>query len=149
ARTVAERHSDAGTIAGAENVIGSAKLVAGDEEGRGHLERSLQIAGESGLDGAVAVAYTNLGSAYGEVYQFARADRYLAEGVAFCAERDLDHGRLYMLAWQALSHLYQGRWSEATAAAQQVLATPSAATISRIMALVALGRVRVRRGDPE
>jgi DNA-binding CsgD family transcriptional regulator len=54
-----------------------------------------------------------------------------------------------MVAWQALSHVYQGRWAAAAESAREVLSRPSVAAISRIMALVALGRLRARRGDPE
>src|SRR5919202_16073 len=54
-----------------------------------------------------------------------------------------------MTAWQALSHLYQGRWSAAAEAALEPLARPNIAAITRIMALVALGRLRARRGDPD
>ena len=48
----------------------------------------------------------------------------------------------------AITRLYQGRWSEATQLAAAVLAEPTCASVTRIMASVALGRVRARRGDP-
>jgi DNA-binding CsgD family transcriptional regulator len=147
--TLAERFGAVVIEAAAHNAVGSALLVAGDERGRAHLERSLTLAREAGDDRQVANAYVNLGSAYGEIYRFADADRYLAEGIAYCTERDLDQSGLYVMAWQALSHLYQGRWSEAADAAALVLRPAGAAAINRIMALIALGRVRARRGDPE
>jgi DNA-binding CsgD family transcriptional regulator len=81
-------------------------------------------------------------------YRFAEADRSLADGIAYCTERDLDHQRLYMLAWHALSLVYQGRWIEATEAADSVVRQSTASPVSRIIALVALGRLRVRRGEP-
>jgi DNA-binding CsgD family transcriptional regulator/tetratricopeptide (TPR) repeat protein len=136
-------------VVSALNSVGSALLLEGDERGREHLERSLRLAQESGMDGHVAVAYANLGSAAGELYQFPVADRYLADGIAYCAERDLDASWGYLLAWQALSHLYQGRWPEAAEVARAVLHHPSPTTISRIMALLALGRLGTRRGDRE
>jgi len=44
---------------------------------------------------------------------------------------------------------YTGRWDDATATAQDVLSRAKANdSISRINALIALGRVRARRGDP-
>ena len=131
------------------NRVGSAKLLMGDEEGRRLLERSLDLARYAGMDNSVAVAYTNLGSGVGELHEFERAVRYLEEGEAFCRENDLDGNRHYALAWLAISYLHLGRWSEATDAALEVLAPPDVAVISRIMALVALGRVRSRRGDPD
>ncbi|WP_409013529.1 hypothetical protein, partial [Deinococcus sp.] len=137
-------------VIGAYNTLGTSRLLSSDFElGKALLEQSLQLAVTEGLDGRVASAYLNLGSGYGEMYRFADADRYLGEGIAYCRERDLDAGRLYMEAWQALSSVHQGRWAEGAATAAGVLREPRVAAISRIMALVALGRVRARRGDPE
>jgi predicted ATPase/DNA-binding CsgD family transcriptional regulator len=146
--TLAKRFDDDETLAGAYNAIGSAQMVLDYQRGRESLERSLAIAQAAGLDLHVANAYTNLGSASGEVYQIIRADRDLAEGIAFCIEHDLDAWRLYMEAWQALTHLHLGRWSTAADMAAGVLQGPDAAAVSRIMALVAVGRLRARRGDP-
>lgn len=144
-----ERLGHTRTIVTGYNTVGSAMLVSGDNDGFAFLERSIELARESGFDVSVASAYGNLGSATGEMYQFALADRYLHEGIAFCTERELDSGRFYMLSWLALCHFYQGRWSDAVEVAASVARRPVVATISRIMALVALGRVRARRGDPE
>ncbi|HEY8597329.1 MAG TPA: LuxR C-terminal-related transcriptional regulator, partial [Thermomicrobiales bacterium] len=146
---LAERFQRTDILSGAYNAVGSAMLVADDLDGRRYLERSGELARQAGLEAQVALAFVNLGSALGEFYHLALADQYLDAGIAYCAERDIDHHRLYMLAWQALCRMYSGRWSEATARAIQVWRHHSSATISRIMALVALGRVRARRGDPE
>src|SRR5262249_44349349 len=77
---LATRFRDDSIIAAAENVVGSAILVTGDEKGRPHLDRSLALAREAGLDDLVGLAHSNLGTAYGEQYQFAEAERHLAEG---------------------------------------------------------------------
>ncbi|GGR15415.1 helix-turn-helix transcriptional regulator [Deinococcus ruber] len=147
---LAEGVADLPITIGAYNTLGTSLILSGDpEQGGTLLKRSLTLARTAGLDSRVASAYSNLGSGYGEIYRFAQADAALAEGIAFCRDRDLDAGRLYMEAWQALTHGYQGRWPDATAVAASVLQHPTAATISRIMALLALGRVRTRRGDPE
>jgi DNA-binding CsgD family transcriptional regulator len=129
-------------------VVGSAILVTGDDRGRPHLDRCLAVARENGLDSLVGLAYLNIGSSYGEQYRFAEADRELAEGIAFARNRDLDHATHYMSAWVALTRLYQGRWAEAGDVATALIAEPNLAAVSKIMALVALGRVRARRGDP-
>jgi len=149
ALTLAKRLGDLPIMIGVYNTLGSALVLSGRLRGRVLLEQSLCLALDAGLDSRAGLAYLNLGSAFGERYLFAEADRYLEAGVAFSRERDLDSGRHYMEAWLALSHGYQGRWSEAGAAAGAVLRISTAATISRIMALSALGRIRVRRGDPE
>ena len=45
--------------------------------------------------------------------------------------------------------MYLGRWDEAAARALDVIDGTDDRTISRVSALVALGRVRARRGDPD
>jgi len=144
---LATRFDDKVTIAATENVIGSALLVAGDDNGLGHLQRSIALAREAGLDSHVGIGFANLGGGFGEQYRFAEAEHYLTEGIAYTAERDLDYTNHYMHAWLALTRLYQGRWDEAADMASWVLQR-STSTISRIVALSALGRVQARRGDP-
>ncbi len=136
-------------VISALNTVGSAMLVSGDDRGIDHLEESVQRARAAGHDPMVASALGNLGSGCGEMYQLERADRYLTEAVAYCQERDMDFNRLYALSWLAQVRLFQGWWTEASEIAAQVMQRPRAAIISRTMALIALGRIRARRGDPE
>jgi predicted ATPase/DNA-binding CsgD family transcriptional regulator len=146
--TLAEQLEEQLILPRAYNVVGSAMMVDGNAEGRGYLEKSLLLAQTNQLPGDVAWAYGNLGSGAGEMYDFPLADRYLAAGIVYCEEWEQDTGRYYMLAWQALSHMYQGRWDAATETAVKVINRPNVSAISRIMALIALCRVRTRRGDP-
>jgi DNA-binding CsgD family transcriptional regulator len=53
-----------------------------------------------------------------------------------------------LLAYRARAELDQGRWSTAADSAASVLRAPHASTLPRIHALVVLGLVRARRGDP-
>jgi DNA-binding CsgD family transcriptional regulator/tetratricopeptide (TPR) repeat protein len=145
---LAERVGDRETVVMAYNTLGAAMLVYGDDQGRVHLERSLALARAAGLHEMVAGAFMNLGSAYGETYRFAEAERYLTAGIAYATERDLDASRHYMQSWLALTRLYQGRWTEAGDIAADAVERAQVSTTSRIMALVALGRLRARRGDP-
>ncbi len=144
---LAAHFDDTLTVAGAENAIGTALLVTGDEEGRRHLQCSIARARQVGADSLVGIGYVNMGAAYGEQYRFGEAERFLEEGLQYATERDLDHATHHLHAWLALTRLYQGRWREADAIATSVIDRPNAAVISRIMALVALGRVRTRRGE--
>lgn len=149
ALALAERHGDLESVVQALNTIGSALIVAGRlEEGRPQLERSLALAERAALDTWVANALGNLGSGSGEIFRFDVAEPYLRRGIEYCAERDLDASRYYQTAWLALVLLYRGRWEESSAAAHAVLAARGANAIARLMALIALGRVRARRGDP-
>ena len=146
---LAERFGDKLTIAAAENVIGSGLLVSGHEMGRDLLQHSIALGRDLGLDSVVGNGLMNSGSSYGEIYRLADAERYLAEGIAYTGERDLDYANHYMHAWLAQIRLYQGRWTEAAEIATALVARPSVSVISRIVALVALGRVRARRGDAD
>jgi DNA-binding CsgD family transcriptional regulator len=146
---LARRLDDVESLVLAHNFVGSALILLGRSgEGKPYLENSLGLALQRDLDDLAAWAYWNLGSGLGEVYEFHDAERYLADGIAYCAERDLDTSRSYMMAWKALVDLYRGRWEEAAETATAVLARPGTAATSRIMALIALGRLRARRGDP-
>ena len=147
---LAKAHQDTTLEARARNVLGCVLILQGrEDEGRKELEESTRLAIAAGRDEMAASAFGNLGSAFGEVYRFDEADRWLNRGLEFARERDLDTDRAYMLAWRALSHAYQGRWSAAAGDTNHVLRRPGAAAISRMMALIAIGRVRTRRGDPE
>ena len=50
---------------------------------------------------------------------------------------------------RALVELRRGRWDAAAETAGEVLRQPEVSPVSRIQALVAVGTVRARRGDPE
>ncbi len=144
---LAESFDDKVTIAAAENVIGAALLVSGEEEGLAHLQRSIALGEAMGLDSVVGNGHMNIGASFGEQYRLVEAERHIAEGIAYTVERDLDYANHYMHAWLAFIRLYQGRWKEAVEIASGVLARPNTSAISRIVALVALGRVKARRGE--
>jgi DNA-binding CsgD family transcriptional regulator len=145
---MAEAVDDPETVAAANMVVGSAMLVTDDQGGRVYLDRCIALAEEHGFDGMVALAYLNIGSSYGEQYRLNEGEQFLRRGLAYASERDLDHARHYISAWLALVCVYQGRWSDAADLASEVLRSADLAVVSRIMALVAIGRLRARRGDP-
>jgi ATP/maltotriose-dependent transcriptional regulator MalT len=146
---LAQPLGDAETLAAAHKTVGAALLFVDYPRGCRHLLTSLEIA-RTLADGGVAVAdaYLMLGAGAGELYELANADRYLAEGVAFAGERDLDRLTGYMQAWRALCDVYRGRWDAAGERANDVLAREVSGSTNRVMALCALGRLRTRRGDP-
>ncbi|WP_200953116.1 MULTISPECIES: AAA family ATPase [unclassified Rhizobacter] len=136
-------------LAGALKTVGAALLFVDPARGRTLLQQSLDIARTLDDGGAsVADALLMLGTASGEVHEFEAADRAIAEGIAFARERDLDRLAGYMEAWQSLCDLYQGRWEQAGERAHAAVAREAAGSTNRLMALVALARLRNRRGDP-
>ena len=106
------------------------------------------LALERGYEDHAARAYDNLGSRAVYARDYARAAHYLQEGIAYCAEHDLDTFWMYMRAFRALARFEQGAWEEAAAEATRVLDRYRLASVVKIPALVVLGWVRVRRGDP-
>jgi DNA-binding CsgD family transcriptional regulator/tetratricopeptide (TPR) repeat protein len=128
------------------NTIGTSYVMAGEiAMGTPYLQRSLDVAVEHGLHQRIAGAYSMLSSGLGEMYELEESQRWAGEFLAFAARNDLDTA--YIRSWLAATHVYLGRWDEGAALAQELLADDISA-ISRITALIALGRVRARRGDP-
>lgn len=145
---LAQQLDDQETLAGAEQVVGTAMLVTGEDAGRPHLDRCIAIAEACGYDDLLALAYLNMGSAYGEQYRFEEAESELVKGLEFTRDRDCDHASHYMKAWLAIVWMFGGRWTDAAELATALTRIPSLSAITKIMALVVLGRVRARRGDP-
>jgi DNA-binding CsgD family transcriptional regulator len=143
-----EQLGDVEIVVHALNNVGAAEFLGGGDEGQAKLERSLSLALDGDLEEHVARAYCNLGAGGVRSRAFDVAGRYLREGLDYCAERDLDAWRLYLLAWRARYELDLGRWTEAAESAQAVLRHPEVAPISKIPAQVALALARARRGDP-
>jgi DNA-binding CsgD family transcriptional regulator/tetratricopeptide (TPR) repeat protein len=143
----AEPHSSAVIVAW--NTVGSARILLGDQHGVEDLETSLRLALESGQDAHAANAYSVQASALGEMYRFADADPVFEAGLRFAREHDIDAARAYLECWLALVSMYRGRWSQAGSLAAGVLKFPPGLATARMMALLALGRLRARRGDPD
>jgi DNA-binding CsgD family transcriptional regulator len=146
---IARRFDDADALTWALNRMGTALLLDGDESGRALLDEAMRIASAAGMHARVAAGYRSLGSVAGEVYQLELADRYLSEGIAYCDEHQLDADGQYMQSWRALARMYQGRWDLALAEATELLRRPDVSAVTRITALVAAGRIAVRRGTPD
>lgn len=146
---LAEQFNDAEVLAAVYITIGTARLFFDYESGCAYLEEKINFARDAGLEARVAHIYSNLGSGSGELFHLDRAEQYLKTGIAYAAERDLDSHRLYMLSWQALIQMRRGQWQAAGQTATAVLHSLGATVIARITALVALGLIRARRGEPD
>jgi DNA-binding CsgD family transcriptional regulator/tetratricopeptide (TPR) repeat protein len=136
-------------VPSAHITVGSSLMLQGRPEYVTHFERAIELAQQQGLDVPHANAHVNRGSGAGELHRFEEAEHHLRLALRVAEQHDLDSVASYALAWLALTRLYRGDWDEATALVARTLGRASLSTISRIMALVALGRLRLRRGDPE
>jgi DNA-binding CsgD family transcriptional regulator/tetratricopeptide (TPR) repeat protein len=136
---------EAETSLRAQLYIGAAE---GGAEGRQMLERVIELADGAGFTELAGIAFLNLAGAAVSIRSHALADGYLTAGLTYCSDHGLELYRLYVLAFRARSLLDQGRWTAAAEAASLVGQVPRTSTSPRIFALVVLGLVRARRGDP-
>jgi DNA-binding CsgD family transcriptional regulator len=125
--------------------VGIAEAIAGRSADR--LERGLALALDHGSEDSVARAYGALGFAATRRKDLGAAEHWLETGIRYARERDLDGRLLYLLGWRAAVEANQCRWTEAAADAETVLHHPSA-KLHRVWALLVLGVVRARIGDP-
>jgi DNA-binding CsgD family transcriptional regulator len=145
---LARRFGDPEILAHAANNVGTARLVAGDDGGRQELEESLRVARDAGLEEHAGRAYVNLVSTDAYFWRLEEVERYAPEGLAYCADHDLDTFGSYLQSFNAFRQLCRGRWEEATQTALSVVGRPSSGPLDKIVALCVLGRARARRGDP-
>jgi DNA-binding CsgD family transcriptional regulator len=73
----------------------------------------------------------------------------LERGISHAASRELTHWEGYLRGWRAMIHLDQGRWAEAEEEIDRILGRAYGSGVYRFPALVALSRLRLRRGDPD
>ncbi len=146
---LAERWDDPSAQATALGAVGAAQWFVTPDEAEPTLLCALEIAQRASQDRLVAGILGNLGSGAGEVRRYATADRWLAESVAWCESRDLDHNAGYALAWSARSVFEQGRWEETTELLHRSARASTEDRPTRIVLLTVQGRLRSRRGDPD
>ncbi len=146
---LAQRLDDTEVLVHALNTIGTLEFSTGAPEGREKVERSLERARQAGLDEHVARAFIHLAWVAVHHRSYRLADHYVDAGLEYCSERNLDLWGRYLLAYRARAELERGRWTEAVDSAGVVLRTPGPSTLPRTIALVVLGLVRARRGDPD
>lgn len=146
---LAERVGDTETLVHALNSVGTALLNVGARDGEERLERSLQLARSVGLDVDVGRAFNNLVAGALVSRNYGLAERYVVAGIEYCDDRGVELFRELLLANRVRLDLDRGRWERAGDCANQLLSDPRSTVSVRSEALVSLGLVRARRGDPE
>jgi len=130
------------------NNVGMIELRRGDLAGMARLERSRDLALQSGDEAGVGRALLHLALLLIVRRDWVQAERYLGGGITYCREHGLDAWLAWLTALQAESELAHGRWDEAAAIAESILRTESEGfSHTRCTALVILAKVRARRGD--
>ena len=148
ALATAERFGDAELAVRAHCRIAAGQLLLDVPEAEAHLAAARRLVVEAGLRRVMALPYLTSASVAVERFRFARAREALDEGLATCREHDLDSNALYLRALSALTDVFTGDWRAATAAADDILQRRDVEALTRVMALLAVGRLRARHGDP-
>ena len=126
---------------------GWVEYFAGQPGGLEKLERCVDRYEAAGLGADAAVTRVVIARTAARFRHYDVAERHINAGLAYCEGIDFDVYRYYLLSWQAKLRLAAGRWDEAAQMAGICLGEPC--PFARIHALVALGLVRARRGDPD
>jgi DNA-binding CsgD family transcriptional regulator len=127
--------------------VGWVEFFTGSAGGMDKLVQVLDRAEEAGLEDVVAVTYVILVRTAARLHEYELAEPYVRAGIDYCSTRDYDVWRYYLLSWQSRILLAHGRWTEAAQTA--LICLGEQCPFARAHALVALGLVRARRGDPD
>ena len=128
--------------------VGSIEFLINFEAGREKIERALQIAREHEMHDHASRCYVNLASSCVQFHRYAQFRHWLEEGLEYTTARDLDTYSVYLIGWQAQMCFETGRWAEAEESAVEALHLARTETITPIPALIALGHLKVRQGEP-
>jgi DNA-binding CsgD family transcriptional regulator len=108
---------------------------------RATMDSAAALAEHAGMAGAIMCWTAALH------HDLDRADRYILETSAFCADHDLYGFQPAAAGAAALVAMYRGDWVHAEAAAHDVLTRPGISPMNRAMPLLTVALIRARRGD--
>jgi DNA-binding CsgD family transcriptional regulator len=129
--------------------IGSARADDSGSKSCEELMESLELAVAGRFHDHVERASCNLTCTHYWWRDYGGALEYIERGVAYATALDLTHWEGYLRGWRALIRLDQGDWSRAEEEAQEISSRSYATEMYRFPALVALARLRLRRGDQD
>jgi DNA-binding CsgD family transcriptional regulator/tetratricopeptide (TPR) repeat protein len=129
------------------NTIGCAEALDG-HSGMDTIERALRIAVNADLHEAAGRAFANLQATGNAQNRFADSERFYAEGMAYCDERELRVFTSCLLGGHAETMVHTGDWDEATRVSRLLLDRQRISPVNKLTPLQALGTVMARRGEP-
>jgi len=129
--------------------IGSAKSDDRGATSLPELAQSFDLAVAGKYHDHVERASCNLSCSHYWRRDYESALAYIERGVAYADTLDLSHWEGYLRGWRAMVWLDQGDLSRAEEEAQEICSRSYAAETYRFPALIALARVRIRRGDQD
>jgi DNA-binding CsgD family transcriptional regulator/tetratricopeptide (TPR) repeat protein len=146
AATLAREVGDAAVTAHALTNIGISRWVLGDPAGQPLLDEALRVALEAGDVEDACRAYVNLVWILLDWFRLDEAERYLTAAMKLAEDSEFFGILSYMQVERARLNFARGSWDEAVSAAE---AAVDAFLPARCPALIVLGRVHARRGQPQ
>ncbi|MGN6793456.1 MAG: ATP-binding protein, partial [Streptosporangiaceae bacterium] len=128
------------------NGLGLALTERG-QDGTACIVRALRIALEADLQEHAGRAYASLQEVAIALHRFEDADRYFAEGTAYCADNEIGVFGLCMRGSMAQALLVRGQWDEAAEICQGLLKDRAISPVNRLKPLRILGLIAGRRGE--
>lgn len=145
---LARRLDDQETLTHALTNIGSARIHRSDPDGRVDLEEGFEVAVAAGLEDHAARALSNLATNTVEMRDYRHARRDLDRALAFVQGHELAGYTQHVLGHRARMRLDLGDWAGAEQDAHAALAERVQGSARLVDALVPLGLLQARRGDP-
>jgi DNA-binding CsgD family transcriptional regulator/tetratricopeptide (TPR) repeat protein len=146
---LARRLGDTETLSHALTNIGTARLFSGDPGGRADLEQAFEVAVAAGLEDHAARALVNRAGTAVDLRDYRHAAADLDQAVAFTVEHDLGGYAQHLIGNRARLRLDLGDWVGAEQDGRAGVVERGQAATRVVDALVVLGRLQARRGDPE
>jgi DNA-binding CsgD family transcriptional regulator/tetratricopeptide (TPR) repeat protein len=117
-------------------------------EWAGMLRQALDTALAGRHEAQVARAYVNLHACYVADRDWAGADRYFSEGLAYCDDHDIASYSVFMRSERTSALERTGRWDEAVGLCRELLRRGGPSPSIRLCPLNRLGTIRARVGEP-
>jgi len=146
AAALAREAGDAAVTAHALTNIGVSRWGLGDPAGQHTLDEALRVALEAGDVEDACRAYVNLVRNLLDWCRLEEAEQYLTAAMKLAEETEFFGILSYMQVMRARLEFARGSWDEAVRAAE---AAAQAFLPARCPALIVLGRIQVRRGQPQ
>ncbi|MFI5959907.1 LuxR C-terminal-related transcriptional regulator [Cryptosporangium sp. NPDC051539] len=148
AQTLATRFDAADVLSDALNTQAAAQACQG-LEWTDMMRTALRIARDGGHHDQAGRAYTNLCGLHVDRRQFAEAETYLPDGIAYCDEHDVTTYATCLRGERANILDRTGRWEEAVELSEQLLTTVGSTPGGRMCSVIRVGGILARRGHPD
>jgi DNA-binding CsgD family transcriptional regulator/tetratricopeptide (TPR) repeat protein len=126
--------------------LGAAAALDGDEQGLDLLHEALELADRHGVHRFVPLCATWLATALLRLGRPGEVGPHVEHGIAYSAQHEISVGVTTLQMLRAELHLREGRWAEAAAGLEAIVADPAASGWGQTAALSLLARLRDRTG---